>query len=174
MTAILCRVVAPAAVFGLMLAGAGGCANTYSSPQQQAYNACSVFGPKSIGGGLAGGLGGAAIGATAGGGRGAAIGAGLGLLTGLVVGKTLDTRDCQQARIALQAMATTQIGQPVAWSSPSGSHGSYTPVAAAYTTPDNRICRQVRSNVALAGHEPTSTTELTCRNSNGDWEPVTA
>ena len=55
-----------------------GCTDQpYSSPQQQAQNACRAFGPKTLSGmaigGLAGGVGGAGIGAAAGGGRGALI-----------------------------------------------------------------------------------------------------
>jgi uncharacterized membrane protein len=61
---------------------AGCTTQPYTSPQQQAQNACQAFGPKALSGALIGGLsgaaGGAGLGAIAGGGRGAAIGAGVG------------------------------------------------------------------------------------------------
>ena len=172
----------------LLLAGAlaiplaaGGCTNQpYTSPEQQAQNACQAFGPKATSGALIGTLGGAAggagIGAAAGGGRGAAIGAGVGALAGLIggiaVGHNLDSRDCAEAQQALAQVRLAPIGQAIAWRSPSGSYGSYTPVGGEYATPDNRFCRNLNEQTTLAGRQPTTSAVVTCRTPDGDYRTV--
>ena len=158
-----------------------GCAERpYSSPQEAAQNACRALGPKAISGALLGGLGGGAvgagIGAAAGGGRGAAIGAGIGLLggliTGLAVGKQADQRDCAAAQTALAQMTNQPTGVPVSWSSPSGSHGSYTPVSAEYAQ-GPQFCRQVRQSTNIVNHAPVESTGVACRDANGDYQTMT-
>ena len=152
----------------------------YSSPEQQAQNACQVFGPKALSGALIGGLagaaGGAGIGALAGRGRGAAIGSlvgGLvGVVGGLAAGKNLDARDCAQAQIALAQVRNAQVGQMVSWNSPSGSYGSYTPVSTEYAGPNNQFCRNLNENTTIAGHQPTTSTVITCRTADGDYKTV--
>jgi len=164
-----------------------GCTNQpYSSPQEQAQNACRAFGPKTLSGGLIGTLGGAAggagIGALAGGGKGAAIGAGVGafagLLGGMIAGNQMDKQDCYQAQVALQQIRFKPVGQSVAWANPAtGSFGSYTPLTAETAQPNGRLCRQVRQDTTLKGHQATSQAELTCRDANGDYmavEPISA
>lgn len=155
----------------------------YSSPQEQAMNACKAFGPKTLSGGLIGGLAGAgsgaAIGALAGGGKGAAIGAGAGALAGiiggLVVGNQMDKRDCAEAQMALSQIGSHPIGYTVAWNNPAtGSHGSYTPVTAEMPVSDGRVCRQVRQDTALKGYNPSSQVVMTCRMPNGDYQTVEA
>jgi surface antigen len=160
-----------------------GCATQqYTSPQQAASNACSALGPKALSGGLVGGLGGAAagagVGAAAGGGRGAAIGAGLGLAAGIIgglaVGNSLDQNDCAQAQIALAQAAQGAAGQPVAWLSPTGSHGTYTPAAAIYVDASvaGRVCRQFAGTQVIQGHEPVRDSGTICRDGEGDWRRV--
>ena len=158
-----------------------GCASRpYSSPQEAAQNACRALGPKALSGALIGGLGGGAlgagVGAAAGGGRGAAIGAGIGLLGGLVaglaVGSQADQRDCAAAQAALAQLTTQPVGVPAMWHSPSGSYGSYTPVSAEYAQ-GPQFCRQVRETTAIAGHQPTESTGVACRQPNGDYQTMT-
>jgi surface antigen len=159
-----------------------GCTSrSYSSPEEQAQNACQALGPKALSGALIGGLGGAAggagIGAAAGGGRGAAIGAGIGalagILGGLAVGHSLDQRDCSEAQQALAQIRNTPTGQAVAWSSPSGSRGSYTPISDEYQDPKGQLCRRVRQDVTIAGRQPTGAVVVTCRTPDGDYKTVT-
>jgi hypothetical protein len=102
-----------AALFAVGIATAiptAGCTNQrYTSPEQQAQNACQAFGPKAVSGALIGTAGGAAagagIGGALGGKSGALIGAGVGGLVGLIggssVGHNLDARDCAEAQQAL-------------------------------------------------------------------------
>lgn len=143
-----------------------GCTNQpYTSPEQQAQNACQAFGPKTLSGAAIGALGGAAggagIGAIAGGGRGAAIGAGVGALAGLMgglaVGHSLDQRDCAQAQQALAQMRYAPVGQATSWNdTQTGSHGSYTPISDEYPSADDHFCRRVRQDTTLQGQEPTT------------------
>jgi predicted lipid-binding transport protein (Tim44 family) len=162
----------------------GGCTNRpYSSPQEQAANACQALGPKALSGALIGGLGGAAagaaIGGAAGGGRGAGIGAlaglGAGLIGGFVVGKQLDQQDCIQAQAALQQVGSAGVGQAVYWTNPAtGSHGAYTPVSATYDA-NGQVCRQVRADYYMKNHQPvTGDTGVVCRTPEGDWVRQTA
>jgi surface antigen len=158
-----------------------GCTNQpYSSPQQQAQNACQAFGPKTLSGAaigaLGGGAAGAGLGAIAGGGRGAAIGAGIGALTGLIgglaVGHNLDMRDCAEAQQALAQIRATPTGSAVAWRSPTGSHGSYTPVSDEYRSSDGQFCRSVRQDTALQGYQSTTAVVATCRTPDGNYQTV--
>lgn len=164
-----------------------GCTNRpYSSPEEQAQNACHAFGPKTLSGGLIGTLGGAAggasIGAIAAGGKGAAIGAGVGafagLLGGMIAGNQMDKQDCYQAQVALQQIRYKTVGQPVAWSNPTtGSFGSYTPLTAETVQSSGKLCRQIRQDTTLKGRQATSQVELTCRDSDGNYtavEPISA
>ena len=159
-----------------------GCADhPYSSPEQQAQNACQAFGPKALSGALIGGLGGAGagagIGALAGGGKGAAIGAGAGLLAGLIggmmVGHNLDQRDCAQAQQALARIRYAAPGQAVVWSSATGSRGTYTAVGTEYAGQNGQVCRLVRQDASLVGHQPTTGEVVTCRTPDGDYQTVT-
>jgi surface antigen len=126
-------------------------------------------------GGLGGAATGAAIGAAAGGGRAAGIGAGVGLLAGVIgglaVGHNLDQNDCAQAQIALRQAATASTGYMASWSSPTGSHGAFTPVGDNFTQ-NGRICRRIRSDVEIQGHQPVDDVGVTCRTDNGDWVRV--
>lgn len=163
MTALLCGINA-------------GCAPQYKTPQEAAANACSALGPRALSGALIGALGGAAggaaIGAAAGGGRAAGIGAAAGLLAGaiggLAVGHQLDQNDCAQARIALQQASMAPTGYVAYWTSQTGSHGSMTPISDSFTQ-DGRVCRRIRSDVQIQGHEPVQDVGVTCRTDNGDW-----
>lgn len=156
-----------------------GCAPQYKTPEEAAANACSALGPRALSGALIGGLGGAAggaaIGGATGGGRGAAIGAGIGLLAGVVgglaVGHNLDQNDCAQARIALQQVSTEAAGYVAYWNSPTGSHGSYT-VTSDNFTQNGRVCRHIRSDFQISGHQPMEDSGITCRTDSGDWERV--
>lgn len=174
-----CRsLLLPVAVVSACLSS--GCAPQYNSPQEAAANACRALGPKALSGALIGGLGGAAggaaIGAAAGRGRGAAIGAGVGALAGvlggLTVGNQLDRNDCAQAQIALAQAAQAPLGQSTVWESPTGSHGSYTPVGVQFAQ-NGQTCRQFRSTSVIAGHAPVEDTGVTCRDAAGDWHRVT-
>ena len=166
-------------IIATVVSGLVGCAPQYSTPQQAAANACTALGPRAMSGALIGGLGGAAagaaIGGAAGGGRGAGLGAGIGALTGVIgglaVGHQMDQNDCAQAQIALQQASAAQIGQVTYWNSPSGSHGTYTALSED-TTVNGRICRNIRSDFEIQGHQPAQDTGLTCRTPNGDWERV--
>jgi surface antigen len=159
-----------------------GCTNQpYTSPAQQAQNACQAFGPKTLSGAaigvLTGAAGGAGIGAIAGGGRGAAIGAGagalIGLLGGLAVGHSFDQRDCAEAQQALAQMRYAPIGQAAYWTDPqTGSHGSYTPVSNEYPASDNGFCRRVRQDTTLHGRQPTTQVLVTCRTADGNYTTV--
>ena len=158
-----------------------GCTNQpYTSSEQQSQNACQAFGPKAMSGALlgtlAGAAGGAGIGALAGRGRGAAIGGlvgGLaGLAGGLAVGKNMDSRDCTQAQTALAQVRQAQIGQVIAWRSPSGSYGSYTPISAEYAGANNQFCRSLNENTTIQGHQPTTSSVVTCRTGDGDYQTV--
>lgn len=161
-----------------------GCTNRpYSSAEEQAQNACKVFGPKTLSGAAIGTLGGAgtgaAIGAMAGGGQGAAIGAGAGavagLLTGFFVGHHYDSRDCNEARAALQQVRYKAVGQSAVWySADTGSRGSYTPLTDEVRQSDGRVCRQVRQDTTMKDHAGTSQVEITCRDVNGDYSTVQA
>jgi len=173
----------PALAVGLSaIALTSGCTERpYSSPQEQAQNACQAFGPKTLSGGLIGALGGAAggagIGALAGGGKGAALGAGIGAVTGLfggmIAGNQLDKQDCYQAQLALQQIRYKSIGQGVSWTNPAtGSYGSYTPLTSETSIPNGQLCRKVRQDTTLKGHQATSQVELTCRDANGDYTNV--
>ena len=158
-----------------------GCANRqYATPDEAIQNACSAFGPKALSGALIGGAvgaaGGAAIGAGVGGGRNAALGAlaGLaaGVIAGAIVGNITDKRDCQEAQLALQQMATASTGTRVAWNSVSGSYGAFTPMSDA-TTANGRTCREVRSDYYIKNHQPVvGEPGLVCRSANGDWGRV--
>jgi surface antigen len=155
---------------------AGCTTQPYTSPQQQAQNACQAFGPKALSGALIGGLsgaaGGAGLGAIAGGGRGAAIGAGVGLLagmfTGAAVGNQLDQRDCAQAQMALAELQAAPVGQPVAWHSPSGSYGTYTATGQQYASNDT-FCRPTNQSLTLKGRQTTQQSGEVCRLPNGDY-----
>lgn len=159
-----------------------GCTNQpYTSPEQQAQNACQAFGPKTLSGAAIGALGGAAggagIGAAAGGGRGAAIGAGVGALVGLMgglaVGHSLDQRDCAEAQQALAQMRDAPVGQAKYWNDPqTGSHGSYTAISTEYPAADNRFCRRVRQDTTLHGSAPTTQELVTCRTADGNYTTV--
>jgi surface antigen len=159
-----------------------GCTNQpYTSPQQQAQNACQVFGPKTLSGAAIGTLGGAAGGAAqgsiAGGGRGAAIGAGVGALIGLVgglaVGHSFDQRDCAEAQQALAQMRYAHVGQVAYWTNPqTGSNGSYTALSNEYSAADDHFCRRVRQDTTLEGHAPTTQVVVTCRTPEGDYTTV--
>ena len=159
-----------------------GCTNQpYTSPQQQAQNACQAFGPKTLSGlaigGLAGAGGGAALGAVAGGGRGAAIGAVAGGLLGLVaggtVGHTYDVRDCQAAEQALAQMQYAPTGQPIQWSNQAtGSYGSYTPTSDTFSQ-NGQPCREARQTATLQGKVAPEQQVLVCRQPNGDWTTST-
>ena len=155
-----------------------GCANRqYASPQEAAANACHALGPKALSGSLIGGLGGAGLGAASGaafgGGKGAAIGAGVGLLGGLIagamVGSQADARDCAAAQAALAQLTTAPNGREIAWSSPSGSHGSYTPVGPEYAS-NGGFCRPVHQETSIVGHQPTQGLGVACRDANGDYQ----
>lgn len=164
----------------LMLGLLGGCAQHYSSPQAAAAASCRALGPRALSGALIGTAGGAAAGAAAGavagGGRGAAIGAlaggALGLIAGIAEGHHLDQEDCNAAQAALQQLNVASTGQPIPWSDPStGSHGMFEATSNAYSEPDGRICRRIRSTVVLAGRAPvTDDNGIVCRTPNGDWE----
>ncbi len=148
--------------------GLVGCA-AYSSPEQQAANACQILGPKTLVGGVAGAAGGAAIGAAAGGGRGAAIGAGLGLLVGLVGGHVADQQDCAAAKYALQArLFQARPYALIAWNSPSGHRGEYQALGDSYASPGGGQCRRAQS-VAAPGSGQASTPLVVCRQPNGDY-----
>lgn len=159
-----------------------GCTDqAYTSPEQQAQNACRALGPKTLSGALIGGVGGAgtgaAIGALAGGGKGAGIGAlaggVLGVGIGLLEGHHLDAQDCQQAQIALQQVRYTDVGQAVSWANPAtGSYGSYTPLSTETVQPSGQLCRQVRQDSTIKNHAATSQIELTCRDANGNYTTV--
>jgi surface antigen len=159
---------------------AGCTSQPYTSPGQQAQNACQAFGPRTLSGAAIGALGGAAggasIGAIAGGGRGAAIGAGVGVLAGLIgglaVGHNLDMRDCAEAQQALAQMRNSPVGSAVAWTSPTGSYGSYTPVTDEYQGPSGEFCRRVRQDTTLQGHEPTTAVVATCRTPDRNYQTV--
>jgi surface antigen len=173
---------------GLFLVGmatttlTAGCANQpYTSPEQQAQNACQAFGPKTLSGAAIGALGGAAggagLGAAAGGGRGAAIGAGIGALVGLVgglaVGHSLDQRDCAEAQQALAQMRHAPVGQAAYWTDPqTGSRGSYTAVSDEYPVANNGFCRRVRQDTTLHGSAPTTQVVVTCRTADGNYTTV--
>jgi surface antigen len=171
-------------VLGLAAALTTGCTNQpYTSPEQQAQNACQAFGPKTLSGAAIGALGGAAggagVGAIAGGGRGAAIGAGIGALVGLMgglaVGHSLDQRDCAEAQQALSQMRNAPVGQPAYWTDQqTGNHGSYTAVSTEYPVADNRFCRRVRQDTTLQGSEPTTQVVVTCRTADGNYTTVQA
>jgi surface antigen len=172
-TFILCL----AAIFS-----ASACTNPqYSTPEEAIKNACSSLGPRATSGALVGGaagaLGGGLIGAAAGGNTQAtAIGAGIGLLVGVAAGVAaghhLDQQDCQRAQIALQQMQTLPTGQMVAWYGTNGSHGTITAASEQYEA-GGHICRRIRSDIYLQGHEPVQgDAGITCRDANGDWARV--
>jgi surface antigen len=173
-TAALCLAV-------VAMISVGGCATRqYATPEEAVKSACSSLGPKAASGALigaaAGAAGGGLIGAAAGNTKGALIGAGLGLLVGAIAGgaagHNLDQQDCAQAQIALQQMQTLPTGQSVAWSSPTGSHGSITAFTDDYEV-GGRVCRRIRSDVYLQNHEPVYGDEgVVCRDANGDWARV--
>lgn len=174
----------PIAVFSMIsvVSLTAGCTNQpYSSPEEQAHNACQAFGPKTLSGAAIGTLGGAgagaAIGAIASGGKGAAIGAGAGalagLIGGLIAGNQLDKRDCAQAQAALQQVRYMSIGQNSSWSNAeTGSYGSYTPLTGDMQQANGQICREVRQDTTLKGHATTSQKELTCRDVDGNYTRV--
>ncbi|WP_281701147.1 hypothetical protein [Acetobacter malorum] len=175
------RPVAALSMISVMSLTAGCTNQPYSSPEEQAQNACQAFGPKTLSGALIGTFGGAgtgaAIGAIASGGKGAAIGAGAGalagLIGGLITGNQLDKRDCAQAQAALQQVRYMNVGQSASWSTPgTGSYGSYTPLTGDIQQTNGQICRKVRQDTTLQGHKPTSQEELTCRDVNGDYTRV--
>lgn len=159
-----------------------GCTNQpYSSPQQQAQNACQAFGPKTLSGAAIGALGGAAggagIGAAAGGGRGALLGAGIGaavgLIGGLAVGHSLDQRDCADAQRALAELRDAPVGQTASWADvQTGSYGSYTATSDEFPGGNNRFCRRVRQDTTLRGNSPTTQMLVTCRTADGDYTTV--
>ncbi len=158
-----------------------GCANQqYATPEEAVRNACSSLGPKATSGAVigaaAGAAGGGLIGAAAGNTKGALIGLGvgavLGAIAGVAAGHHLDQQDCAQAQIALQQMQNLPTGESVAWSSPTGSHGSITAFSDDYQV-GGRVCRRIRSDIYLQGHEPVYGDEgVTCRDANGDWARV--
>jgi len=175
-------------VAGLFFAGmvsttlTAGCTNQpYTSPEQQAQNACQAFGPKTLSGAAIGALGGAAggagLGAIAGGGRGAAIGAGVGALAGLIgglaVGHSLDQRDCIEAQRALAQMRYAPMGQAAYWTDPqTGNHGSYTAISDEYSVTGGGFCRRVRQDTTLQGRESTTQVLVTCRTADGNYTTV--
>ena len=169
------------AAIGLLASLTAGCTTApYTSPEQQAQNACQAVGPKALSGALIGGLGGAAsgaaLGAIAGNGRGAAIGAGAGLLVGLIgglaVGHNMDARDCAAAQQALAQLRGLPTGNQVTWHGPAGSSGVYQAVTDETPSPDGGFCRIIRQQTTLPGHEPTFVEGKTCRTSNGDYVSV--
>lgn len=164
----------------LMLSLLSGCAQQYGSAQSAAAASCRSLGPRALSGALigagAGAAVGAGVGAAAGGGKGAMIGAlaggAIGLVAGLVEGHHLDQGDCNAAQAALQRLDVARTGQPIPWSDPStGSHGVFIAASNAYSQPDGRICRRIRSTYVLAGQPPvTNDKGIVCRKPNGDWE----
>ena len=166
----------------LMLGFLSGCAQHYNSAQSAAAASCRSLGPRALSGALigagAGAAVGAGVGAVAAGGKGAAIGAiaggVIGLVGGLAEGHHLDQGDCNAAQAALQRLDVARTGQPIPWSDPStGSQGVFIAASNAYSQPDGRICRRVRSTVTIAGRAPvTDNNGIVCRDQNGDWERV--
>jgi surface antigen len=89
---------------------------------------------------------------------------------GSTIGKHLDQSDCNQARVAMQQMAASQVGTAVTWTNPeSGNHGTY--VAKNEATPNSagQLCRAYRETVVLKDGTSTDQNSITCRDANGDW-----
>lgn len=151
--------------------------------QQSDNAACRLFGPKTVsyglGGGVAGAGAGAAIGALAGQNlKSALIGAGAGLVTGLVaggaLGHNLDQRDCLAAQEALRQFEKAPSNVPVSWSSPTGDHGTFTPIGTSFTNAQGQICRRERSSFMGNGQQATDEEGVICRTDNGDWVRVSS
>jgi surface antigen len=136
---------------------------------------CPALGPKAVIGAAVGAGAGAALGSSLAG-NNRALGATLGGLGGAAiggsVGSALDQRDCQQAQLALQQMASARTGQPVPWSdSATGNRGTFTPLSDPTKTADGHICRQYhRVTVMSDGQQTDGGNGLTCRDAHGDWQ----
>jgi surface antigen len=88
------------------------------------------------------------------------------------IGSQADQRDCAAAQAALAQLTTQPIGVAATWTSPSGSHGDFTPVSAEYAQ-GTQFCRKVRANTDIVGHAPVQTTGIACRDANGDYQTMT-
>jgi surface antigen len=162
----------------------GGFSNAVSqSPQQQAASSCKFFSTKMWQGALFGALGTALvqeiyakhedkkvstkdriIAIIGGGGAGAAV------------GKYLDNRDCEAAKVAMQKMETAKVNQPLAWTSPgTGNSGKVTPTSVSQRDArySGKLCRSFRQEVTLKDGKKATDDGVTCRDDNGDWTVVT-
>jgi surface antigen len=89
---------------------------------------------------------------------------------GGAIGKHLDQGDCNQAKVAMQQMAASQVGAPVAWANPeSGNHGTYVAKNEAAPNAAGQLCRAYRETVVLKDGTSSQQDGLTCRDANGDW-----
>ena len=145
-------------------------------PARQMEASCPFFSQKMLGG--------AAIGAVAGGAAKAAtsknssisdiLQAGaVGAFAGGAIGKILDKKDCEAARLAMQQMATAKVGSPIAWRNPeSGNGGTYVAKSAPTPNASGQLCRSYHQTVTLRDGTSKEQDGTTCRDGNGDWHPL--
>jgi surface antigen len=127
--------------------------------------------PKAVLGSLGGAGAGAGIAALAGASPAWIVGSALmGGLLGGVVGKSLDERDKEKARLAAySAFEKNQTGQTTAWNNPdTGNSGSVTPTRT-YQLKNGQYCREYQQSITVGGetHEAFGTA---CRQPDGTWK----
>jgi surface antigen len=89
---------------------------------------------------------------------------------GGAIGKRLDRVDCNQARLAMQQMASSPVGTPVTWTNPeSGNRGSYIAKTDIAPNATGQLCRAYREIVVLKDGSAAEREGLPCRDADGDW-----
>lgn len=174
------KVIVTLATLTITIAPFSGCAVPGTAQnhtlEQQAEASCPFFSKRMLQGAAAGAaIGGATAAATSKSGSASDILKGVfgGAVAGGSIGKILDTKDCEAARLGMQRMATTAVGKPVAWRNPeSGNGGTY--VAKSVPTPNasGQLCRSYHQTVTLRDGTSKEYDGTTCRDENGDWRPV--
>lgn len=165
----------------LSIATVTSCANqaqtAATTPQQQADSSCPFFSKKMLTGSLIGAAVGAGAGALATKGKSLTailVGAAAGALLAGTVGKSLDAKDCQAARAAMQKMAQAPVGSQVDWVNPeSGNRGSQVATSLPAMNASGQLCRTYHETVFVKNNpQPQQQDGTTCRDDNGDWHAV--
>lgn len=157
----------------------GGCATGGAhsqEPAQQAEASCPFFSSKMLQGAVIGGAAGGAVAAGTSKNKSTSdilTGIFVGAAAGGLVGKMLDKKDCDNARLAMQQMGGARVGAPIAWRNPeSGNSGTFVATSPTAASASGQLCRSYRQTLVLRDGKSKEQEGTTCRDANGDWHPV--
>lgn len=170
LTSALARGALALAAFGLL----AGCARVHDTPEQAVADVCSALGPLAATGKVKHGPGtGVALGAAT------AVGVGFGMagMAGMAARDALrapDPADCARANEAAYAALTTEAVQPITWSSPTGSTGTFARAGEAFDLKGWQ-CRRLSATMDLHDRELIQGDVGTfCRVPDGRWGRIAA